>query len=804
MNRKATLTLLLCVLSWMAALAEKTQSDASAAIIADAPGAAFLQGEKLAFRLLPDTTVSWTLRNWQHKTISQGEAKSSLRLPALPNGYYTLELAGFTGSRSFAVVPDPADRQINPNQFFAMDSAQSWLARPDKNNPRCPENSFEVVSEVARRAGLSMVRERMHWGEIESQPGEFKWLQYGTNAELLSKRGVKVLGMYHYVPDWAKNEGVKLPFDLIATYRFARKAAETLHGKMTAWEFWNEQDIGFAPEPAWDYAAALKAAGLGFKAADPELPVAIGGYAITPLLPYADVVMQNGAADYFDIFNFHSYRPISDFPEVLKNVKEHMKRHGIESYPIWMTENGSAMEGGGAAESFIPGLKAHSPEQEMMIAEYIPKMMTTMQSLGVTRDFFFVLPPYSEQGGSKDWGLMRRDFTVKPGFAAFATLVEQLGDATLEGEVYLGAKLKGYLYRLPDGKKTLIYWSISELDTEKPKPNLSNSNLYEQEFSLPLSTIVHGLDLFGTPFTVEPARIPASRYPRFLNNVSLKADLPFQPPELAPRAEKKNFDKTIIFRTELSPDFQLFYEKDCTDIKRDNARFKLQIWNLSDQEKTGSVAISGGTVGGLPETIQLPPFGKKELELTFTPMLDREFKGELRADGVFEGNQVSPLVIPLQSLDAMSLSGRKQEMPQMLDPANWKKNSAGEMEIVYDENDQAITFTTDFPPGANRWSYPEYTLQLPQESLKGALGVELEVKVSNASAVMQMLLMAVPQTGKDVYLKAAPPRETFETRFIAFPPSLAPSQIIRLRLGVNALQDNITVSIRNIRVFYRR
>ena len=83
--------------------------------------------------------------------------------------------------------------------------------------------------------------------------------------------------------------------------------------------------------------------------------------------------------------------------------------------------------------------------------------------------------PYNETGGNKDWGLMRRDFTVKPGYAAFATLVDQLGNAAPEGEVRLGDGLKGFLYRRKEGGKVLAYWCISELDTDKPRPGLSNA-----------------------------------------------------------------------------------------------------------------------------------------------------------------------------------------------------------------------------------------------------------------------------------------------------------------------------------------
>ena len=381
-----------------------TAADTAEVLVAAAPGAAFLQGEALEFTLKQPVVppVEWTLRNWRNEVLRRESSNGGkLLLPPLPNGYYRLELSGFTGSRSFAVVPDPGNRPADPDLFFALDSAQSWLARPD-NNPRRPENAFEVVSEVARRSGVQMVRDRMSWAETNPAPGRYEWTYYKTNAELLAKRGIALSGMYHDAPDWTRRNTC-LPVDLTATYTFAKSAAEAFRGQMTNWEFWNEQDHGFGIESAWDYAAAFKAASLGFRAGNPEATVAVGGFAITPLLPYTDTVMKNGASEYFDIFNVHTYRPLRDFSEILKDIRAHMKRHGMEGRPIWFTENGSGMEGAGSLESFLPGIKMHSPDQELLIAEYLQKMMITMQMLGVDRDFFFVLPPYSEYGGNKDW-----------------------------------------------------------------------------------------------------------------------------------------------------------------------------------------------------------------------------------------------------------------------------------------------------------------------------------------------------------------------------------------------------------------
>ena len=790
--------------------------DAADAVVAAAPGTVFLQKEPLEFKLKPHAAVpaKWTLRNWKDEVVRTGDWPENglLTLSALPNGYYRLELAGegakFTGFRSFAVVPDPAKRPANPDMFFAMDSAQSWLARRDPKNPRQPENSYEIVSEVARRAGLAQVRERLSWGGTEPAPGQFDWAQYKTNADLLAARGLNISGMYHDAPKWAKTNTERLPGDLLATYNFAKKLTEAFRGQMTVWEFWNEQDIGFAPESAWDYAAAMKAASLGFKAGDPELPVAIGGYANTALPAYADVVMENGAGDYFDIFNIHTYAVIKDFPHLLKGIRAHMERHGIADRPVWFTENGCRMEGSGRQESYMPGIRMHSPDQEMLLAEYIPKMMIAMQFLGVARDFFFVLPPYNEGGGSKDWGLMRRDFTVKPGFTAFATLTDKLGSAVPTGEVDLGKGLKGYLYRQKDGGNTLVYWSVSPLDNEGERPNLTTEDRLTQTFSLPKQKgVLNGVDLFGTPFETDGAKLTATRFPSFLDGVTgVKVSVPFEARKTSGAPENPAIDKTIVFRTELSPDFGLYAGKDSVDARKDDAKLKLQVWNLSDKPKTGTLVVTGGKVSGLPESVSLPAFGKTELELGFTPELGKDFKSSLRVTGDFGGRKATPLVIPVQSMKAMADFGRRVEMPQMVDPANWRKNASGAMTIGYDAAEKAISFRTQFPPNVDRWTYPEYVLQLPQESLKGALGIGFAVKVSKASAVKQMLVMAVTgkqqEGGRSVNLQVNNPAEQWEERFVQFPAGFDPGKVEQLRIGINSLADDVTVQLRDIRIIY--
>lgn len=798
--------------------AKQPPCDTSAVVSVHAPGSAFIQGEPLRFTLNPYVAIPlWTLKNWKGEILRTGtwpqDENRELQLEPLPNGYYTLELVSdqqtFNGVRSFVIVPDPEENPRNPEMFFAMDTAMSWLACGDPANPRQPDNTFEVVAEVARRAGLKMVRERLSWADCEPAPGKFSWHQYLPNASRFAERGVKVSGMYHDAPKWTKSNTACFPADLVATYNFAKKVAETFRGKMSVWEFWNEPDLSdFSSEDAWDYASVLKAAYLGFKAGDPELPVAIGGY--SGLTPYADVLMENGAGEYFDIFNTHCYASLREYPQAIALQLEYLARNGIPDRPLWLTEHGCTMEGHGKANCYLPGLKAHSPEQEMVVAEHLPKMMVIMQSLGVDRSFFFVLPPYTERGGAKDWGLMRRDFTVKPGFAAFATLTDKLGDAVYEGTLKLGKGIRGFIYRNQDGRKSLVYWSESELDTEGGISVENQKDPLKRAFSLKLDGSFSGVNVFGTPFTATSRNgrldLIASRMPSILTGIPALEPTEYFTAKKKERSNVDRFDRTIVFRTELSDDFRHFFEKSAVEVKKENAALKLQVFNLSNTEKTGIVTASGGKIVGLPQKVTIPAFGKVELPLTVTPVLDRRCEGAIRISGIFGGKEATPAVIKCRILSQLAQKSRKEDFPGMMNPMNWRHNSSGKLTISFDDMENALKIRTQFPKGVDPWTYPEYQLKLPQESLKGAIGMSFEVKAFPAAKVNQMLVMAVlgdePEKGHSIYLSVDVPTENWEERVVQFSGTIDPDPIRQLRIGINAATDDITYLIRNVKILY--
>lgn len=159
-------------------------------------------------------------------------------------------------------------------------------------------------------------------------------------------------------------------------------------------------------------------------------------------------------------------------------------------------------------------------------------------------------------------------------------------------------------------------------------------------------------------------------------------------------------------------------------------------------------------------------------------------------------------------LSQLNQQGRKEEIVGMSDPMNWRHNSSGKMIISFDHKEKALRFQTEFPQGVDRWTYPEYVLQMPQESLKGAIGLSFEVRVFSASQINQMLVMAVMGTqkrgGESIYLSVLTPSEQWEERTVQFPTDLDPDRIRQLRIGVNPNTANITYLIRNVNVLYEQ
>ena len=750
-----------------------------AVIVPDAPGHVYVEGEVLAVSNAAASSA-WKLTDW----LGREQATVNGQLPSLLAGYYHLRRDG-DDDVTFAVVPRREGRTFDRDSFYGVDSAQSWVSR--KGRFLCPwygGDTFRLVSDLIERAGIPHVRDRLSWNEVSKHPGEYDFGHYLYNANLLKERKIGISGMFHDTASYVKRMQ-KLPADLKALHGFCRKVAETFGDRMEDWEFWNEIDVSaYAPEPVWDYAAALKAAYLGFKdgaaaVGYPDLLVLPGSLCIAARSVYDEGLFANDMAKYSDVFNFHTYAPIAQYPGIFADLRAFMARVGIPDRAVWMTETGTQQEGRCTKESVIRGAKAHSPEQELIHAEFYAKSQAALQMQGVARNYLFVFGAYNEGAGGKDWGVMRRDGTVKPTYAAMSTIIHELGSARLLGEIHVGEGQRAYLFEQTDGHQTMMFWSVSPVDTDANVP--SPKPLIEKPFKLKVGDGEYGLtDLCGMRSRVRTANgalaLTSTRYPAYLSGLKgFKADVPaFAPGKPTPYRTAADEDLRVVFRIGLDrQDFGIAGHKSIAELKRDKGRMTVEIWNLDGTAKEGRVVVCGGTLENLPDRISLPANGCVSYDCRFTPKGgETAFETTFALSGVFAGKRTSRLSMPVRLekkfLDSCELHPLRANAPE-----KWRKNTtASGYSVAWDENEKALRFDLSWDrQGVDKWFYPTYTLELPAEDLAKAQFIQFEVKSvqdkpENDFACQYLMLVYEDKGKPDLFMPYSAPLSEWEPRRI--------------------------------------
>ena len=790
-------------------------------IVTDTPGNVFFQGDKPVLQMTTAVKgLAYTLLDWHGKTLQSGNwpqnGTEPLSLPALPNGYYIVNTTNTDGktvpSFNFTIVPHPSTRKYPHDSFFAVDSAQSWLAARGKFECRWYDgDTYRLVSDLIAWAGFPHVRERLTWGGVNSKRDEYKYGEYMRNADMLRERNILISGMFHDAPGRTDNP-LGIPKDLAGVFNSCKQIAKDFGVRMGDWEFWNEQDIGFSRAPVWDYTAAMKAACLGFKAGKPDIIAAPGAACAGVFTAYHRAMYLNDAAKYTDVMNYHTYAPPSNYAAIDTELHKFLADNGIPNRAIWFTECGTNLEGHSSQDGVMKNIKAHSPAQEMLHAEFYPKSQIYHMMQGVSRNYFFVFPPYNEAEGCKDWGTMRRDGSVKPAYAAMSTMMAHLVDAKLLGEIKLKDNLKAVLFERPDKSQVLVFWQLSYIDSrENPKaPETITFKLADGNYTL--------TDMLGTPSAVTATNgqitLTADRYPAYLSGIhGLAADIKPVPVgeidrHLNPPADE---DLTVIFRAELNnDDFVIAGQKAVAEMPRtDGGRMKVIVWNLENTAKTGTIVTDGGEFSGIPQTITIPPMGKTEFNVVFKPNLpEGVFESHIVFSGVFNGKKTTKLDIPVHFIGLFLQNCRQIPMDWSM-PSDWEQNtSATSYKCVFDEAENALRFDVEWNNHVDRWFYPVHTLKQPEESFKDVQGIQFEVKTMqnkvendfNCSYVMVAYNTPDDQTVRVINFSYPSPLTTWEVRRIMFDKTIPTDATVKfLRFGCNPRGTKMSYWLKNIK-----
>lgn len=780
----------------------------------DAPGRLFTESDRPTFRGAPTGEgVVWALRDWRGTERRKGvcAADGTIVLDPLPPGYYVISVG--TDDVSFAVVrKDPCRNLQSP---FAADAAFTGCAfRGAFDCPWYGGDTYRVVAELLGRCGLVHTRERMFWSEMNPQPGVYAFGRYLDNARLLRRNGVVTEGMVHGAPAWAGGvSGNRLPTDLLALHRFMEKAVPAFAPYYDSWEYLNEPELGGAVEPVWEYAAAYKAFALGCRAAPAETVILTGSLSDIDRDGYATSLFRNGIARYADALNIHTYEPPVSLTRWHRRVHKYLKYGKVPDWQVWLTEAGTNLEGHGGRESVREGLMAHTPEQELVMAEFAPKFQILNLFGGVARTWSFLFGCYNERSGEKDWGMMRRDGSVKPVVASLAALAGELGEARIIGERKVCEGVRAFVFRRPDGKDILAFWGESPVDLEANGP-VASTPACGRTFSLAVPNGEYRLvDVMGTPSRVKCTNrtlsLSATRYPHYLSGLpAQKVDVP-----ATPRGEIRRYcptadeDLTVVLRPVLAADdFAISGRKSRAELLKEEGRLRLEIWNFSAEGKCGNLAVEGGTLKGVPGQIELPPWGRVSYEAAYVPPGGAESAFALLLGGCFEGRRISRAHVSvlhrqrfLSQLTSANLAGSD-------DPSVWRRNdNADSYAIGGDAAEGAIRFDVCWEPGKGKWFYPVCTLP-SANSLKDVKAIEFEVKTAQDKVENDcdgsFLMLVWPDSRESRWLPYASPTAMWERRLVWLPAEAADAAAIRI--GCNPRGRRLSFWIRNVRLLKSR
>src|SRR5262249_12065695 len=132
------------------------------------PGNVFLAGEEVVIPAPPGQVNTWRMHNYDDKIIAKGTIKDGrVELGKLPVGYYKI-VRGAPGqytNRTFVAVLEPLRAPTPKTSPIGIDVAMAWFF-PEKDK-------MQPVARLCELAGVSRVRDRLLWGEMEPKRGEF-------------------------------------------------------------------------------------------------------------------------------------------------------------------------------------------------------------------------------------------------------------------------------------------------------------------------------------------------------------------------------------------------------------------------------------------------------------------------------------------------------------------------------------------------------------------------------------------------------------------------------------------------------
>lgn len=693
--------------------------------------------------------MGYEIFNGSH-SVAKGVLKEGACRLQLPQGFYEICLE--SGERfGLVCLPawyDEAGKGEPRDSFFAIDGAISWLVTKEGA-------SREVLVKIARRCGLTMLRDRLSWSEIQPQEEVWNWNgtrgDYEAFRQLCQRNGLEVLEMWHDAPAWA-DKVLRYPRDM-------RKVAQTWETIAARWEttwggleVWNEPDISFSGNlPADQYVPLLKTVSWQMEQSGMKQPI-VGFSLATFPKRWLESAAGSQALEDCDIFSFHTYATAPAMVELYSRFHQFVNAPDRpQKKPIWITECGRPWKRGkGRADS----------REDILSAIDIAMKGVEAKACGCARYFPFVFPYYDER--ESNFGMMDRNLSPMRSLGGYAQLIrvlshqEYLGDLPVPEDFPAISRCR--VFGNPKNSEVVVICYTQDVDKvwELPLPvpcrraeRFSGESLVVENNIVPVQDgLVYA---WLSRSEVEPFLNPDARIVKMLRESTRQ---PSGRRKASPVVLRLEHDVEKMFPTP-----EGYWLKNSAG---EGVEIRWILENLSDQSVSGTLScVQPAELAKkiVPQTLKLEGNGRKEVPI-FLPPSDFLQNGDWESvqwvwqpvDGMPE-----PYLFHVRGELSWETAQRKYAscpMWNLTELDRWKPSAGanGKTQFSKTETDdyQIWQLSTEFGEG-DAWTYPHF--QIPKgENLAHYEGVVLRARCpGKTDTAVRMFLYAKTSTGTRMY-----------------------------------------------------
>ncbi len=379
----------------------------------------------------------------------------SFAVPTEKPGYFLLKNGTLT--QAFAVAPDQTRLALPANHFGCNFHLLRISFRDGKRE-----------LDLARRAGIGWIRGGgIEWDGVRTKADEDRFFKSAERIYAYSKStGIGILSTISYTAQYAstapKDQSRSVWARCAPRWELLEAYAERLARFRNAryWEIMNEPDAEVFWKGTWenwqkgDDRAIIRDAVTYYKTAKKGILKAIPDakflyMATTSSMPQGNTyrpffktTLEMGMADEFDIMNIHYISNIS-------LLREMLKPYGADKKPTWVTEIG-----------FHSG--SNSSERQQLLVDITQQI--EQLAAGAEKVFKY---DFRNDGTTSyhehNFGMIRRDFSPKPNYVGFTTMIGLLHDAKFAGTLNMLKRsdrgyVRAYAFDSPENGRVNALW----------------------------------------------------------------------------------------------------------------------------------------------------------------------------------------------------------------------------------------------------------------------------------------------------------------------------------------------------------